>query len=191
MIRTCDSENNNLLYHSMNMLMMLNSDEETVIIVMVMDYLVKKIRSASRIPKQVSTFTRHDRMLNLEGHDGRFVEILRMHKACFIRFCGLLEENEVRDTKSLAIKEQLMMFLIVVGYCDSSRRSGYEWNRSTETISRHFNNICSHLVWLASWLIDSSDFDNISLVIANNPNYFPYFQVCTFFFFSFRWIDWI
>ena len=51
MLTTCDAKNNNLLYHSMNWLVMLNSDEETVIIVLVMDYLVRKIRSASRIPK--------------------------------------------------------------------------------------------------------------------------------------------
>ena len=108
MIRTCDSKNNNLLYHSMNRLMMLNSYKETAIIVLVMDYLVRKIRSASR-------------MLNLlEGHDARFVEILRMPKACFIRLCSLLEENRVRDTRYLTIKEQLMMFLIVVGHYDST-----------------------------------------------------------------------
>ena len=54
MLRTSDSKNNNLLDPSMNMLMMLNSDEETTLIVLVMDYLVRKIRLASRIPKQVS-----------------------------------------------------------------------------------------------------------------------------------------
>ena len=127
MLRTCDLENNNLLYHSMNRLTMMNSDEEMAIIVLVMDYLVRKIQSASRIPKQVSTFTGRDRMINLlQGHDGRFVKILRMPKACFLRLCGLLKENRVRDTRSLSVKEQLMMFLIVTGHCDSSRRSGYE-----------------------------------------------------------------
>ena len=76
-----------------------------------------------------------------------------------------------------------MMFLIVVGHCDSSQRSGYEWNRSTESGSRHFNNICSHLVRLAPQLIDPLDFDNVPQVIAQNPNYFP--GVCIFFVFSF------
>ena len=140
MLRTCGSKNNNLLDPLMNRFMMLNLDEEMTLIVLVMDYLVRKIRSTSRIPKQVSTFTGCDQMMNfLQGHDGRFVKILRMPKACFLRLCGLLEENGVRDTKSLTVKEQLMMFLIVFSHCDSSRRSGYEWNRSIETVSRHFN----------------------------------------------------
>ena len=121
MLTTCDLKNNNVLYCSMNRLTISNLDEETALIVLVMDYLVRKIRSASRIPKQVSTFTGRDWMMNLlQVHDGRFVEILRMPKACFLRLCGLLEENRVRDTRSLTVKEQLMMFLIVVGHCNSS-----------------------------------------------------------------------
>ena len=167
MLTTCDSKNNNLLYHSMNRLVMLNSDEETAIIVLVMDSLVRKIRSASRIPKQVSTFIGQDRMMNLlQGHNERFFKILRMPKVCFLSLCSLLEENGVRDTRSLTVKEQLMMFLIVVGHCDSSQHSGYEWNRSTETVSRHFNNICSHLVSLAPQLIGPPTFDNFPQVIA-------------------------
>ncbi len=99
--------NNSLFYHSLNRYMMMNSVEQTAIIVLVMDYLVEKIRSAPRIPKQVSTFTGRDRMLNLlQGHDGRFVEILRMSKACFLRLCGLLEEHGVRETWSLTVKER-------------------------------------------------------------------------------------
>ena len=53
----CNLKNNNVLDPSMNRLMMSDSDEEMALIVMVMDYLVRKIRSAFRIPKQVSTFS--------------------------------------------------------------------------------------------------------------------------------------
>ncbi|KAL5580763.1 hypothetical protein UlMin_013205 [Ulmus minor] len=70
------------------------------------------------------------------------------------------------------------MFLIIVGHCDSTRQSGYEWRHSTETINRHFNNICSHIVRLTPQFIGPPDFDNIPPVIANNLNYFPYFQDC-------------
>ena len=156
----------------------MNSDEETTIIVLVMDYFYRKIRSASRVPQQVSNFSGHDRMMDLlQGNDRRFVEILRMPKPCFFRLCGLLEQNGVRNTRSLNVEEQVMIFLIVVGYCDSTRRSCYEWRHSTEIVSRHFNNICSHIVRLAPQFIGSPDFDNIPSVIANNSKYFPYFRV--------------
>ena len=51
MLRTCDLKNNNLVDPSTYRLTMLNSDEETTLIVLVMDYLVRKIQSASGIPK--------------------------------------------------------------------------------------------------------------------------------------------
>ena len=50
-VTMCDSENNNLFYHSMNRSVMLTSNEETAIIVLVMDYPVRKIQLASRIQK--------------------------------------------------------------------------------------------------------------------------------------------
>ena len=160
----------------------MNSDEETTIIVLVMDYFYRKIRSASRVPRQVSNFNGHDRMMDLlYGNDRRFVEILWMLKPCFFRLCGLLEQNGVRDTRSLSVKEHVMIFLIVVGHCDSTRRSGYEWRHSTETVSRHFNNICSHIVGLVPQLIGPPDFDNIPPLITNNSKYFPYFRVWTFY----------
>ena len=66
-------------------------------IVLAMDYFYQKIRSASRIPQQVSNFTGRDRMMDLlEGND---------RKLCFLRLCGLLEQNGVQDTRSLSFKE--------------------------------------------------------------------------------------
>ena len=159
----------------------MNSDEETSIIVLVMNYFYQKIWSASRVPQQVSNFTGHDCMMDLlQGNDRRFVKILRMPKPRFSRLCGLLEQNGVRDTRSLSVKEQVMIFLIVVGHWDSTRRSGYEWCHSTETVSRHFNNICLHIVRLAPQFIGPPNFNNIPLLITNNSKYFPYFQVWTF-----------
>ena len=160
----------------------MNSDEETAIIVLVMDYFYRKIRSASWVSQQVSNFSGHDHMMNLlQGNDRCFVEILRMPKPCFIRLCGLLEQNGVRNTRSLSVEEHVMIFLIVVGHCDSTRRRGYEWCHSTETVSRHFNNICSHIVRLAPQFIGPPDFDNIPPVIANNSKKFLYFRVLTFY----------
>ena len=160
----------------------MSSDEETAIIVLVMDYFYRKIWSASRIPQQVSNFTGRDHILDLlQGNDRRFFEILRIPKLCFLRLCCFLEQNGVRDTRSLIVKEQIMIFLIIVRHCDSTRQSGYEWRHSTETVSRHFNNICSHLVRLAPQFIGPPNFDNIPPLIANNSKYFPYFRVWTFY----------
>ena len=106
MLTRCNLNNNNALDLLMNMLTMSDYDDDVVIFVLVMEYFVRKIRSASRIPKQVSTFTGRGQMLDLLAvHDGRFVEILQMPKVCFIRLCGLLEENRIRETRSLTVQE--------------------------------------------------------------------------------------
>ena len=160
----------------------MDPDEELAIIILMMVYFYRKVRSASRVPQQVSNFSGHNRMIDLlHGNDRRFVDILRMPKSCFIRLCGLLQQNGVRNTRSLSVEEQVMMFLLVVGHGDSTRRSGYEWHHSTETVSRHFNNICSRIVGLAPQLIGQPDFNNIQPLIANNSRYFPYFRVRTFY----------
>ncbi|KAL5546858.1 hypothetical protein UlMin_006545 [Ulmus minor] len=131
------------------------------------------------VPKNVSAFTGRNRMLELlHGHDGQFVEVLRLNKECFYRLCSLLTENGLQDTRSISAQEQVMMFLTIVGHCDSNRRSGYEWRHSGETVSRHFNNVCSVLVSLAPRLIGPPDFVHIPSVIENNPYYSPYFQDC-------------
>ena len=157
---------------------MSDSDEDFPLFIVVLDYLIKKVRAASRVPKHVSAFTGRNRMLELlHGHDGQFVEVLRLNKDCFYRLCSLLTENGLQDTRSISAQEQVMMFLTIVGHCDSNRRSVYEWWHSGETVSRHFNNVCSVLVSLAPRLIGPLDFVHIPSVIENNPYYSPYFQV--------------
>ena len=75
----CDLKNNNVLDPSMNRLTMSDTDDDVALLVLVMDDLVRKIRSASRIPKQVSTFSGRNQMLDLlAGHERRFVEVTRM-----------------------------------------------------------------------------------------------------------------
>ncbi|KAL5542544.1 hypothetical protein UlMin_010254 [Ulmus minor] len=160
----------------MNRQTMSDSDEELPVFIVVLDYLIKKVQAALRVPKHVSAFSGRNRMLELlHGHDGQFVEVLRLNKECFYRLCSLLMENGLQDTKSIFAQEQLMMFLTIVGHCDSNQRSGYEWRHSGETVSRHFNNVCSHLVSLAPRLIGPPDFMHIPSAIENNPYYSPYF----------------
>ena len=55
----------------------MDPDEELATIILVMDYFYRKLRSASRVPQQVSNFSGHTRMLDLlHGNDRRFVDIL-------------------------------------------------------------------------------------------------------------------
>ena len=106
------------------------------------------------------------------------------------KFCGstknvslgcraFFTENGVGYTRSITAHEQLMMFLTIVGHCDSNRRSIFEWRHSGETVSRHFHNVCAHLFSLAPRLIGPPDFVHTTSKIENNLNFFSYFRVRT------------
>ena len=145
---------------------MLDLDEDLPAFIVLLDYFLEKMRAASRVPKHVSAFSGRNRTLELlHGHEGQFFEILKLHKECFYRMCSLLTENGLQDTRSISAQEQLMMFLTIVGHCDSNRHSRFEWRHSGETVSRHFNNVCSRLVSLAPRLIGPLDFMHIPSVI--------------------------
>ena len=70
-----------------------------------------------------------------------------------------------------------MLFIMMVAHGDSSRRSAYEWKHLTETVSRYFDVICSHLVDLAVQFIVRPDFNAVPPIIATNGRFYPYFQV--------------
>ena len=100
---------------------MSNSDDDVPSFVLLMDYFIRKMCAASRIPKHVPTFNGRDQILKLPyGHKGRFVEVMQMKNECFFRLCGLLLENGLQQTQSITVQEQLMIFLTVVEYSNSS-----------------------------------------------------------------------
>ncbi|KAL5553936.1 hypothetical protein UlMin_041337 [Ulmus minor] len=126
-----------------------------------------------------AAFNGRNRTLELlQGPDDQFVQVLRLNKECFYRLSSLLTENGLRDTRSISAHEQLMMFLTIVGHCDTNRRSKFEWRHSGETVSRHFHNVCAYLLALAPRLIGPPDFVHTASKIENNPNFFPYFRDC-------------
>lgn len=165
----------------MNRWKMSDSDDDILVFVVLMDYYLNKILAVSRVPGQISAFNSQYWVVELlVGHDDVFFDILWMTKDCFLSLCHLLAKQGLQETMSISVQEQVMLFLTVVGHCDSNRRSAYEWRHSGETISRHFNNVCSHIVRLTSTLIGPPDFGALSPIIAKNQNFFLYFEVRTY-----------
>ena len=156
-----------------------SNDDDLVLLICVMDSYVQKMRRRSRIPKHVSAFSSHQRMSELiSGHKGLLLEQIRMNMDCFNRLCTLfMFQNRVHEMHTLTVQKQLKMFLTMVAHCDSNRRSAYEWNHLRETISRYFDVVCLHLVNLATRFIVLPDFNVVSLVIATNRKFYPYFWV--------------
>ena len=95
---------------------MSDSDDVVLAFVLLMDYFIRKLRSSFRIPKQVLIFSGRDQMMELLcGHEGCFVQVLRMKKECFFNLCGLISKNNgLQETRLISLQEQAMIFLTMV-----------------------------------------------------------------------------
>jgi len=56
--------------------------------------------------------------------------------------CNLVTDiGGLRDTRNVKVEEMVAMFLHILAYDEKSRSMRTDYQRSQETISRHFNNV--------------------------------------------------
>ena len=74
--------------------------------IILIDYFVRKLRRSSKISKHASVLSGHECMLELlNGHDERFIDVLRMNKDCFMRLITLLSvPNNLEETNSITMQ---------------------------------------------------------------------------------------
>ncbi|WVZ79175.1 hypothetical protein U9M48_026784 [Paspalum notatum var. saurae] len=84
------------------------------------------------------------------------VQQLRMDRRCFWNLCSLVRDiGGLRDTRNVKVEEMVTMFLHVLAYDGKSRSMRINYQRSQETISRHFNNVLGAVLKLWSVLLKS------------------------------------
>jgi hypothetical protein len=77
-----------------------------------------------------------------DSNDTSCVELLRMKRAPFFQLCNLFRTRGLlRDSINSQIEEQVAMFLLVVGHNTRFRVIKHTFRRSTETISRYFQEV--------------------------------------------------
>lgn len=70
------------------------------------------------------------------------LEQLRMDRHCFWVLCSLLRDvGGLSDTRNVTVAEMVAMFLHILAYDEKSRSMRKDYQRSIETISRHFNTV--------------------------------------------------
>ncbi|GLT25958.1 hypothetical protein SLA2020_010560 [Shorea laevis] len=75
------------------------------------------------------------------------VEQLRMNRAAFNRLCDLLRtEGKLKNSGSVSVKEQVAMFLYILGHDKKNRVIKLDFIRSGETVSRHFNKVLNAVI---------------------------------------------
>ena len=118
------------------------------VIVVLCTWLLVRIRSRSHpsISYALMSVWDEQRQNNLayifNSTDTQCVELLRMRRAPFYQLCDLFRSRELlKDTIHCNIEEQVAMFLHVVGHNQRFSCIKFSFRRSTETISRYFQEV--------------------------------------------------
>ncbi|KAH1082220.1 hypothetical protein J1N35_010531 [Gossypium stocksii] len=85
--------------------------------------------------------------------------------------------NLLQSTKSVNIREQVVIFLHIIGHNVRFRVIGSRYYRSTETIYRYFRVVLRAILKLYKLVIRLPD-ESIPSEIRNNPRFYPYFKDC-------------
>ncbi|XP_071681217.1 protein ALP1-like [Lolium perenne] len=111
-------------------------------------------------------------------NDTTCLNMLRMRKAPFFRFCQLFRDrNLLKDTIHTSIELQVAMFLHTVGHNVRNRVISLNYGRSGEVVSRYFKRVLHAIGELRDELIRKPSLETPAK-IEGNYRWDPYFKDC-------------
>ncbi|XVF80390.1 hypothetical protein PTKIN_Ptkin15bG0066700 [Pterospermum kingtungense] len=118
-------------------------------------------------------------MARLTGNEIACRNILRMGPYAFALLCHKLRGTGLmKDYKRSTIEEQVAKFLHVLGQNFHNRPIGFFFQRSGETVSRHFHNVLRAVISLEGELLKQPSSSEVSPQIQNSHRFYPYFKDC-------------
>ncbi|XP_051206926.1 protein ALP1-like [Lolium perenne] len=123
-----------------------------------------------------------ERIANLNNiyncNDVEAIQMLRMRRDPFYALVKTFRERGLlRDSIHTSVEEQVAMFFHVVGHNQRFRVIHNTFRRSTETISRYFQQVLYAIGELRGEMIKPASM-NTPIKIKNNYRWFPYFRDC-------------
>ncbi|KAE8696335.1 hypothetical protein F3Y22_tig00110674pilonHSYRG00020 [Hibiscus syriacus] len=110
--------------------------------------------------------------------DQNCIDIIRMRPVAFFNLCGILTRNNLlQSTRAVNVKEQVLIFLHIIGHNVRFRVIGSRYYRSIETIHRYFRIVLRAILKLYQLAIRLPD-ESTPLEIRNNSRFYPYFIDC-------------
>ncbi|XVF56330.1 hypothetical protein PTKIN_Ptkin06aG0110400 [Pterospermum kingtungense] len=86
-------------------------------------------------------------------NDESCISQLRMNRAAFFKLCEMLQHiGGLKSTRNMNIDEQVAMFLHIIAHHVKNRVIRHNFQRSSETISRHFHNVLNAVMHLQEHL---------------------------------------
>ena len=105
------------------------------------------------------------------------IDQIRMSPVAFFELCKILAENNlIRETINTSIKEQVLIFLHIIGHNVRFRVVGGRFYRSIRSIHRYFKVVLGGVLMLYKHLIKQPD-NSTPLEIRNSRRFYPYFKV--------------
>lgn len=112
------------------------------------------------------------------GADYHCVNQIRMRPVAFFKLCKILGESHfLRETINMSIKEQVLIFLYVIGHNVRFRVVGKRLHRSIETVHRCFRVVLQAVLRLYKLVVRQPG-DSTPPQIRNSMQFYPYFKVC-------------
>ena len=114
----------------------------------------------------------------LYGGDQICIDQIRMRPIAFFNLCDILTRNNLlHSTRSVNVREQVIIFLHIIGHNVRLRVVGSRYYRSIETVHRYFRIVLRAILKLHKLLIRLPD-ESTPPEIINNPRFYPYLKDC-------------
>ena len=137
------------------------------------------MRKSSLNPRYIMNFyTNREKIYKLVyTSDKACVAELRMNRHTFTKLCSMLQNlGGLKHTKNMLIDEQVAMFLHILAHHVKNRTIIDRFNRSAESISRHFHNVLNGVIRLQGQLLK-----NPEPILANSTTKrWKWFEVHTY-----------
>jgi hypothetical protein len=106
------------------------------------------------------------------------IDQIRMSPTSFFGLYKILADNNlIRETINMSIKEQVLMFLHIIGHNVRFRVVGGRFYRSIEFVHRYFRVVLIGVLRLYKHLIRKPN-NSTRPEIRNSQRFYPYFKVC-------------
>jgi hypothetical protein len=143
--------------------------------------IIEQERNRNYIPREprINAIAQREFYMDsiLNRGDRHCVEQIRMKPVVLYKLCDVHTSHDLlRSTQNVSIREQVIVFLQIVGQNQRFHFISGIYYRSVETIHRYFRIVLKAVFKLYKYLIKDPD-DTVPAEIMNNRRFDPYFKV--------------
>ena len=108
---------------------------------LIREFVGQMVERRPQIPLNSNVYQQQIDSLNrlVRSNDTTCHDQLRVNRHTFMRLCHLLMQRGIQDSRDVCVAEKVAIFLWILSHHTKNRRTKFQFIRSGETVSRHFN----------------------------------------------------